>query len=110
MERKNMEVKAYAYDVEGSKYYIYLIPEFDKENMTGFYIEKDGHGTKQFMVACDLSKSDVSVESMIESSICEWIDSCEEEISLLDTIYDMVLEMVFKREDLRNEKVRSEEV
>ena len=108
MERKNMEVKAYAYDVEGSKYYIYLIPEFDKENMTGFYIEKAGYGTKHFMEAYDLSKSDVSVESMIESGICEWIDSCEEETSLLVTIYDMILEMVFKREDLRNEKVRSE--
>ena len=103
-----MEVKAYAYDVEGSKYYIYLIPEFDKENMTGFYIEKAGYGTKHFMEAYDLSKSDVSVESMIESGICEWIDSCEEETSLLVTIYDMILEMVFKREDLRNEKVRSE--
>ena len=108
MERKNMVVECYTYEVDGNKYYVYLIPEPAKENITGFYIEKDGYGTKQFMVGCDLSKDDVSVESILESNICEWIDSCEEEISLLNTIYDTIWEIVFKREDLRNEKVRSE--
>ena len=42
MERKNMVVECYTYEVDGNKYYVYLIPEPAKENITGFYIEKDG--------------------------------------------------------------------
>lgn len=109
MEKKKLEVERYVYEIGGDKYYVYLIPESDKEDFTGFYIEKDGYGTKHFMVAFNTNKPNVNIEQIIECNISDWIYECEEETNVLTTIYDMVLDITFRREDLRKKLGNSKE-
>ena len=75
---KELEIKIKKYQIKRNKktYNIY-VNENIKENITEFYVNKEGYGVIFYQIGVDLKELKQSIEDFIKFNINDWIFECE---------------------------------
>lgn len=75
---KELEIKIKKYQIKRNKktYNVY-VNENMEENITEFYINKEGYGVILYQIGVDLKELGQSIEDFIKFNINDWIFECE---------------------------------
>lgn len=75
---KELEIKIKKYQIKRNKktYNVY-VNENMEENITEFYINKEGYGVILYQIGVDLKELGQNIEDFIKFNINNWIFECE---------------------------------